>query len=423
VSTRVRPLPYRRSSTLVRRAVATTFAAAAIVPFLMVLPASAASVFTGGDVVVYRVGTGADPAGTSTSTAVVLDEYAPGTANQAAPALSLALPTTTGTGSEPNPLTASGKAASEGGLTLSSDGTTLLVPGYTAAPGVASIASTAASAAPNVTANTYPREVGEVDASGDIDTTSTLGATAFSGNNPRGATSVNGSAIYVGGAGGSEATQGGVWYTSKGTGTSTQLIGGNWRWASIFNGQLYASSASGTSPAMFGVSSIGSGLPTTGPQTPTPFVDSSTSGTPYGFVLLSEGGGAIDTAYVADTTLGIEKYSLISGTWTAEGTISLPGITGLTGSISGSTVSLFATDPTNLEQVSDTVGTGTLSGTPTILATASAGEVFQGVAFAPSAPPPVTPEVPFALALPLLALGVFGTSAWVIARRRRQRTV
>jgi hypothetical protein len=89
-------------------------------------------------------------------------------------------------------------------------------------------------------------------------------------------------------------------------------------------------------PAVIGVNEIGSGLPTTTGQTTSLLngVDSSSTGTPYAYLLLREGGNGIDTAYVADVTLGIEKFSLISGTWTAEGTISLPGVTGLTGAIS-----------------------------------------------------------------------------------------
>jgi hypothetical protein len=290
----------------------------------------------------------------------------------------------------------------------------LLVPGYDAVPGVASIAST--------TAANDPREVAEVDGAGDINTTTTLGSTAFSGNNPRSAVSTNGSTLWLGGAGGTEATQGGVWSTTEGSNTSTMLIGGNYRWVNIFNNQLYASSASATSPAIIGVNQIGSGLPTTAGQTATnlPGVDSSSTGTPYSYVLLSENGNGIDTAYVADTTVGIEKYSLIGTTWTAEGSVAMPGITGLTGSSNGTTVTLYATDPTTLASVSDPVGTSPLSGTLTTLATNPTNEAFRGVAFAPSAPPPALPESPFAIAFPLLAAGfVVGGGAWITVRRRR----
>lgn len=407
-------IPPPRTGILVRRLAAISVAAAAALPFVA-LPAYAAGGFTAGDLVVYRVGTGGATALSSTSTAVTLDEFLPGTPNQPAPAFSLPVPITTGTGTTPNPLSASGSAVSEGGLTLSSDGSTLLVPGYAAPPGTASIASTTAAA--------DPREVAEVDAAGDIDTTSTLGSTAFSGNKPRGATSVNGSAVWVGGAGGSEATQGGVWYSTKGSGTATQLVGGNYRWPGIFNGQLYSSSGSATAPAVIGVNQIGTGLPTASGQSTTNLagVDSSSTGNPYSYLLLSEGGSGIDTAYVADnsTTAGIQKYSLIAGTWTAEGNIALAGVTGLTGSLSGGVVSLFVTTPSSLVEVKDPAGTGALTGSPTTLATAPTNEAFRGVAFAPSAPPVQTPEVPLAIVLPLSAMAMAG-GAWIILGRRRR---
>jgi hypothetical protein len=383
----------------------------------LAVPAYAAGGFTSGDVVVYRVGTGS-AALSSASTAVVLDEFLPTGANQPAPQFSLAMPTATGTGTTPNPLTASGSATSEGGLTLSTDGTTLLVPGYDSAPGTAGIAST--------TAANIPREVGEVTATGAIDTTSTLGTTAFSGDNPRSAASVNGSALWVGGAGAatSEAVNGGVWYSAMGSGTATQVIGGNYRWVDIFGGQLYCSSGSATSPAIIGVNSIGSGLPTTSGQTATNLsgVDSTSSGTPYAYYLLSERGNGIDTAYVADNTVGIEKYSLIGGVWTSEGSISLAGVTGLTGTVTGGTVTLYATDPTTLVEVTDPVGTGTLSGTPVTLSTAPTNEAYRGVAFAPASLGSPLPEAPLTIALPLSAAALAGGAAWIVFGRRR-RTV
>lgn len=413
ISDLANPSPRRRSRKLPWRAVVVSFAAATTVP-VMALPAGAAGGFTSGDLVVYRVGTGTG-ALSGTSVAVTLDEYLPAVQNQAAPAFSLAMPTAAGTGLTPNPLSASGSATSEGGLTLSTDGSTLLVPGYDAPPATSGIAST--------TAASDPREVAEVDAAGDINTTTTFGSTAFSGNNIRGVASVNGSAVWAGGAGATESSQGGVWYASEGASTSTMLIGGNYRWPDIFDNQLYTSSGSGTAPAIIGVNQIGTGLPITTGQTATNLngVDSSSTGTPYAYLLLSEGGNGIDTAYVADSGVGIEKYSLISGTWTAEGSIALAGATDLTGSVSGGTVTLYATNPTTLVQVTDSVGAGALSGTPLTLATAATNEAFRGVAFAPSAPAPVLPEAPLAITLPLLAVAFLGGSAtWVTLRRRRR---
>ena len=87
---------------------------------------------TAGNIVVYRVGTGA-AALHANATAVFLDEYTPaGSLVQ-----SIAMPTTDSGGNQT--LTASGTATSEGLLTLSADGQYLVLTGYDAALGTASI--------------------------------------------------------------------------------------------------------------------------------------------------------------------------------------------------------------------------------------------------------------------------------------------
>lgn len=82
--------------------------------------------FTPGDLVIYRVGTGATSL-SSAATAVFLDEY---TATRVL-VQSIALPTAD-SGSNQT-LTASGTATSEGLLTLSADGRYLELTGYNAA--------------------------------------------------------------------------------------------------------------------------------------------------------------------------------------------------------------------------------------------------------------------------------------------------
>src|SRR5262245_17353575 len=107
-----------------------------------------AAAFTPGDLVVYRVGTGSGSL-SSASTAVFLDEYTvSGTFVQ-----SVAMPTN-GAGLQ-YALTASGTATSEGFLTLSGDGQYIVTTGYGTNVGVASIASS--------TATAVPRVVGRVD--------------------------------------------------------------------------------------------------------------------------------------------------------------------------------------------------------------------------------------------------------------------
>src|SRR5689334_10758602 len=91
-----------------------------------------ASSFASGDIVVYRVGDGSAALG-SAATAVFLDEYTPaGVLVQ-----SIALPTAV-SGLNKR-LVASGTATSEGLLTRSADGQYLILAGYDAALGTASI--------------------------------------------------------------------------------------------------------------------------------------------------------------------------------------------------------------------------------------------------------------------------------------------
>jgi hypothetical protein len=73
---------------------------------------------------------------------------------------------------------------------------------------------------------------------------------------------------------------------------------------------------------------------------------------------------------------------------------------------------------TSLYGFTDTSGLdGTLNGTPTVIATASSGDVFKGLAWAPVAPGTGTPETPWALALPIIGVVLIG-GAYVVRRRR-----
>ena len=52
-----------------------------------------------------------------------------------------------------------------------------------------------------------------------------------------------------------------------------------------------------------------------------------------------------DTLYVADESFGVAKYSLVAGSWVANGTVGAgaDAYRGITGTTSGTTVTLFAT--------------------------------------------------------------------------------
>lgn len=370
-----------------------------------------AAAFTAGDVVIYRIGTGASSL-TNASTAVFLDEYSTsGTLVQ-----SIAVDTT-GT----NKLTASGTATSEGMINLSSNGNYLALPGYDSATGTSSIAGTAATS--------VQREVLVYGSAGTVTSKVTLGNTtssAFSGNNIRGAYT-DGTNVYAAGNGSS--STGGVWYSNGTTATQLSTTTTNLRDVSVQGGQLYVSSSSGATR----IATVGTGVPATSGQTIANIsgISSTNSASPYQFAFadLSSSVAGFDTLYVADDTSGtggIQKFSLVGGTWTLNNTITVSNLRGLTLSVdSGSgAVSLFATSGGtgigtgggSLYFLSDTTGYNvSMTGSLTTLATASTNTTFRGVAFTPgttvnlaAVPEPTT-----------TALGVVGLLGAILAFRRK----
>ncbi|HTT57235.1 MAG TPA: ExeM/NucH family extracellular endonuclease [Opitutaceae bacterium] len=339
------------------------------VGFVSLCPAARAAAFTPGNLVVVRVGTGS-AALSSSAAAVFLDEYTPA----GALVQSVALPTAP---SLPNrQFSLSGTATSEGALALSVDGRYLVLAGYDAAPGAGSV-TTSSSASVN-------RVVARAAADGTVDTTTAL--TDFStGSNPRSAASTDGTALWVaGGAGGAR-------YATFGGTTSVQLSTTvvNLRVLGIFGGQLYTSSASGA----FRLATIDGGLPTTSGQTTVNLPGFPTSGgSPYGYFFATLGAGpGPDTVYVADDSsgAGIQKYALVSGSWTLKGTITVANVRAVTGQVAGSTVTLYASGATTsvgtLYAYTDTSGYNAApSGTLSTLALGAPNTVFRGLAFAPA---------------------------------------
>lgn len=353
-----------------------------------------AAPFLPNDVVIYRVGDGSATLN-SAGTAVFLDEYSPtGTLVQ-----SYALPTAAG--GNTLPFVASGSASSEGFLNTSADGRFLVLTGYDTATGTTGVAST--------TSATVPREVATVSSTGALVQTT---LNNYSGTNIRSAASPDGSLIYTAGnANGILALNSGVSGTA---GTVISTTSANNRTAYVANGQLYLSTSSGTT---LRIATVGTGLPTTTGQVATEVAGipvSSTAGTavngPTSFFVTSLGTTG-DTIYVADNGNGaIEKFSFSAGTFTLAGTAALAGITGITGRTVAGTEQIFATTAAGLFLLSDASGAGgTLTGTPTSIATAGTNEAFRGVALAPVA-------VPEPSTVALLGLGGVGALAW---RRRR----
>jgi predicted extracellular nuclease len=340
--------------------------------------AHSSAAFTPGNLVIYRVGDGS-AALASSATAVFLDEY---TTSGGSPVQSIAMPTTVN-GSNKR-LTASGTATSEGLMTLSTDGQYLTATGYDAALGTASITTSASS--------TVNRVIARVDSGGTVDTTTALtDISASNAGNPRSVISTNGTDLWMDGS------VGGIRYTTLGATTSTQLSTTvtNLRQTNIFGGQLYVSDSSGTAVRL---GTVGSGTPTTSGQTITNLPGFPTTGSPYGFFFadLDSGVAGLDTLYVADDTANvIQKFSLVSGTWTANGTKALATVRGLTGVASGSSVTLYVTNGSTLQTLTDTSGyNATITGTLTSIATAGANTAFRGVAFAPSSGSPTPTPTP-----------------------------
>jgi hypothetical protein len=350
----------------------------------LVLTAGAAGAraadFTAGNLVVVRIGDGSAVL-TNAATAVFLDEYTPaGTLVQ-----SVAMPTTP---SAPHSSFAnSGTATSEGALSISADGNYFLLGGYDAPLGTVSVASSST--------GTVLRVLARVAMDTSVDTSTTT--TSFSANNIRAVTSTNGTDLWAAGA------NTGVVHSplgGSGSGTVVSSTFTNLRVLQVFDGQLYVSSGSST----LRMGAVGVGTPTSTGNAIVGLSGFPTSGTsPYGYFFadLDAGVAGVDTVYVADDGAGaLQKWSLVAGTWTQNGTVGVDAddYRGLTGSVQSTTVSLFATRKGGsggagggeLVSLVDSAGYNAnfSSSTPTVVATALSQTSLRGVQVVPLASGP-----------------------------------
>ncbi len=353
--------------------VATAVATAAVVVPLVTSSEANAARFTGGDVVVYRVGTGAS-ALSNAAAPVFLDEFGP----TAGPAIrSVALPTAAAEGNLP--LTASGQSRSEGLIDRSADGRFLAVTGYDAAPG-----ATGAGGLSLTTTDpaSTPRVVGLVDANGTVDTTTKL---AGAPKIIRSATTTNGERLWATGG------NGGILTATRGASTSSAVAGGatsNFSALTIQGGQLFSSGILTNRLA-----AVGSGTPTTGAPATLAGLPDNLLTYGYAFADLVPGVGygstGLDTLYIADgSSRGgtLDKYRLTGATWTLAGAVDVPGVFGVVANVTGSSVSLAVTTPTQLITLTDPNGPAATftPGAQTVLANAGANTEFRGVALAPT---------------------------------------
>jgi hypothetical protein len=314
-----------------------------------------------------RVGTGAAALAAS-ATATFLETYYP-TLVGGAPVSVVALPTTASGGNQA--LLLGGTSGTEGGLSRSADGHYVTLAGYAGAAGSATTGTT--------------RVVGRMDAAGNVDTSTRLASSAFSGQSVRGATSLDGQNFWVSGNG--NTSSGGVWYVplgaSGGTMGGTQIVTApnNARLVNVFGGQLYGSAGSVPYTNVF---TIGTGTPTMAGATATslPGMPTTTGPTPLGFVLfdLNPNVPGLDTMFVADSSL--QKWTFDGTTWTKDATFTVVSSSclGVTGWVTSTGVTLVVTTSASALRV-DVPTTGTP--TSTTLFSAATNTAFRGVALAP----------------------------------------
>ena len=268
----------------------------------------------------------------------------------------------------PNALRFSGSATSTAYMTNSNDGTLLAFTG----------GNTTTSGATNI--NTIlPRGVGTYNAAGTFNLATTY--TGISGNQTRCATSLNNSAWFIG-------DQGGIYSNS----TTTPSPSGNFRGVKSLGGIVYVATASaiGTIAAPTGGTFVGlPGLPAFTNLQDFYLVQSGSNGTAYDVLY------AVTNSTGSSNTAGsILKYSLVSGSWTANGTYTtnFAGF-GFAARKSGTGAELFissgagALTANSVFKVTDAAGYNTTiavtTGNNVNLYTSAAGTVIKGVAFAP----------------------------------------
>lgn len=337
---------------------------------------SSAQSFGNGNIVVVRIGTGALPMTAGTAQPVYLDEYTPcGDLVR-----SIALPVTISGSNRRLTLPPSSVDYTEGFISLSEDGQYLALGGYDAATGTVAVTGS--------TSSTVNRVVGIINAAANVNTTTAF-SNRFSTVSIRSAITDGNNVWAAGGNGGI------VYATAGSTGTSNILLtSATGRCLGIYDGQLYATSTA----TNLRMTRIGTGLPTTAGQTMTNLPGyATTGGNPLQFFMAHlNGSDTVNVLYIADNNQ-LKKYSLVAGSWTANGTIGTTSdkYRGLTGTVSGSNVILYALRRNDsggeILQYTDNTGYNASFAnlTPTIIVQADSNRVFRDLSMAPQAVSPL----------------------------------
>jgi hypothetical protein len=350
---------------------------------LATIPAVQAASVSAGNLVIYRVGTGAAALSTA-ATAVFLDEYTTGGA------FVQSIPVASSGGAA---MTAVGNATTEGIMTASADGSRLVFAGYRKDAGGSNPSSD--------TALVTGRVVGMLSLDGTVDTS--FAVTDVSGT-IRSAVSYSATGpAYIG-------ASSAVRYIADLSPASASAVvdARNSRQVVLSGGILFASNGSTAVTAK--VQSYGAAP--TAVTVPTAVVTLNSNDAVNGiwFADLNPGIPGDDTVYALSTVANqLVKASFDGTTWTQSGSLSLAGTTGisnLTGIVGPAGVDLYLTTVGTLYSLNDASGYGAApSGTLNVLATAGANTAFRGIAIMP------IPE-PSAAVLGLVGLLAMG-------RRRR----
>jgi len=261
-------------------------------------------------------------------------------------------------------------------------------------------------------------------------------ATNYNANNIRSAVSTAGpsSDAWTGGTG--TAANAGVRYQTT-TQVSSTIT--NIRSVDIYNSQLLTSSNTGT---FVGVSSVGTGTPTTSGATIALMIATGTGSSPYEFAAYNDPNGnqtnltasfGLNRVYVADdrtsintagATGGIQRWSWNGAAWLLDytlnenvaapltGTLPVIGARGLSGYLDPTGVAVLYFSNAAGTELREVLDTGA-SATSFVLATADTNTVFRGVALTVAVPEPTT----YAL---MGMTGIVGAGVWFQRRRKEQ---
>ena len=333
----------------------------------------AQAAFTPGNLVISKVGIG-DKALSNASAPVFLQEVT--TTGAAVQTITVPYHATMLTGNNKKFVTA-GSSSNDANLTLSGNGAYFVLAGYSADTGIASITTVAG----------VKRVIARIAMDGTVNT-STLLDTAKSKGNSRCAASNDGTGFWhVGSTGGLRYVPFGCTGEAPDTAVLVSTSVTNYRTIQTFGGDLITGAGSGT------VARIGklTGFPTTNGNTITNLPGMRLTVTANSIYMTNLPGGpaGINTLYFADDVAptGIKKFTLNSGgTWDSTGIMDAgSGYRGLTGTTSGSTVTLYAIKGGSpLNGFVDASGYGVApTATPTLVLAAPTNTAFRGVQVVP----------------------------------------